>query len=308
MLDVRDLHAGYGRMEILHGLDLHVDAEEIVSLIGANGAGKTTTLRALAGMVSTDAGHASSFDGRAHRTGCALTRSCADGRGARRRRTASCSVRSRSPRTWRWAPTPSARVDDPRVAGRGLRACSRSSPSGGPSGPTTHVRRPAADAGHRPRPDGPAALLTLDEPSDRARAQPRRRRCSRRSPGSATTGVTVLIVEQNAAQALAISDRAYVIESGSIVLEGTGADLRRRRPRAVGLPRDLTDGVPGAHRDRLAARQAAMRARRRSSPPSSPAARSSLAPARSGGCGGSPDAGPTGACTTWQTRRRCTRR
>ena len=39
------------------------------------------------------------------------------------------------------------------------------------------------------------------------------------------TGVTVLIVEQNAAQALAISDRAYVIESGSIVLEGTGAEL-----------------------------------------------------------------------------------
>ena len=38
-------------------------------------------------------------------------------------------------------------------------------------------------------------------------------------------GVTVLIVEQNAAQALAISDRAYVIESGSIVLEGTGAEL-----------------------------------------------------------------------------------
>ena len=56
MLDVRDLHAGYGRMEILHGLDLHVDAEEIVSLIGANGAGKTTTLRALAGMVTPTQG------------------------------------------------------------------------------------------------------------------------------------------------------------------------------------------------------------------------------------------------------------
>ena len=56
MLDVRNLHAGYGRMEILHGLDLHVDAEEIVSLIGANGAGKTTTLRALAGVVTPTQG------------------------------------------------------------------------------------------------------------------------------------------------------------------------------------------------------------------------------------------------------------
>ena len=43
-------------MEILHGLDLHVDSQEIVSLIGANGAGKTTTLRALAGVV-TATGH-----------------------------------------------------------------------------------------------------------------------------------------------------------------------------------------------------------------------------------------------------------
>ena len=49
MLTVSDLHAGYRKLEILHGLDLHVNKGEIVSLIGANGAGKTTTLRTIAG-------------------------------------------------------------------------------------------------------------------------------------------------------------------------------------------------------------------------------------------------------------------
>ena len=55
-LSIEHLHGGYGRMEILHDLSLHVDAGEIVSLIGANGAGKTTTLRTIAGM-------ARAFDG-----------------------------------------------------------------------------------------------------------------------------------------------------------------------------------------------------------------------------------------------------
>ena len=48
-LELRGVHAGYGRMEILHDVSLRVDAGEIVSLIGANGAGKTTTLRELHG-------------------------------------------------------------------------------------------------------------------------------------------------------------------------------------------------------------------------------------------------------------------
>ena len=55
-LELRDVRAGYGRMEILHDVSLRVDPGEIVSLIGANGAGKTTTLRAIAGTVRTSAG------------------------------------------------------------------------------------------------------------------------------------------------------------------------------------------------------------------------------------------------------------
>ncbi len=67
-------------------------------------------------------------------------------------------------------------------------------------------------------------LLTLDEPSV-GLAPNLAQQVLEAITRIRETGVTVLIVEQNAAQALAISDRAYVIESGSIVLEGTGAEL-----------------------------------------------------------------------------------
>jgi branched-chain amino acid transport system ATP-binding protein len=56
LLDVRDLHAGYGDVEIVHGLDLHVDAGEVVALLGPNGAGKTTTLRTISALVPPLAG------------------------------------------------------------------------------------------------------------------------------------------------------------------------------------------------------------------------------------------------------------
>ena len=62
-LELRGVHAGYGRMEILHDVSLRVDAGEIVSLIGANGAGKTTTLRAIAGIVRLRPGSRSTSTG-----------------------------------------------------------------------------------------------------------------------------------------------------------------------------------------------------------------------------------------------------
>ena len=51
LLDVRDLHAGYGPIEVLHGIDLTVDEGEVVVVLGANGAGKTTTIRAISGTI-----------------------------------------------------------------------------------------------------------------------------------------------------------------------------------------------------------------------------------------------------------------
>ncbi len=56
LLDVKDLRAGYGVIEVLKGISLHVDAGEIVTVIGANGAGKTTTLSCISGIVKTRGG------------------------------------------------------------------------------------------------------------------------------------------------------------------------------------------------------------------------------------------------------------
>ncbi len=56
MLQVTDLKAGYGRVEVLHGLSFHVPKGQLVTLIGSNGAGKTTTLRAISGMLRPQSG------------------------------------------------------------------------------------------------------------------------------------------------------------------------------------------------------------------------------------------------------------
>jgi branched-chain amino acid transport system ATP-binding protein len=56
MLQVRDLKAGYGRVEVLHGLTFHVPRAQLVTLIGSNGAGKSTTLRAVSGMLRPKSG------------------------------------------------------------------------------------------------------------------------------------------------------------------------------------------------------------------------------------------------------------
>ncbi len=56
MLEIRNLVAGYGKVQVLHGIDLAVPEGRLVTLIGSNGAGKTTTLRALSGMIAPGAG------------------------------------------------------------------------------------------------------------------------------------------------------------------------------------------------------------------------------------------------------------
>ena len=52
MLSIKNLHAGYGKVEVLHGITLDVPKGQVVTLIGSNGAGKTTTMRAISGMIA----------------------------------------------------------------------------------------------------------------------------------------------------------------------------------------------------------------------------------------------------------------
>src|ERR1700748_3471246 len=56
MLSITNLHAGYGKVEVLQGISLEVPKGQVVTLIGSNGAGKTTTMRAVSGMIAPSAG------------------------------------------------------------------------------------------------------------------------------------------------------------------------------------------------------------------------------------------------------------
>jgi len=219
LLRLEKLSAGYRRLQILHGIDLEVGKGEVVALIGANGAGKTTTLRAISGLISPTEGDIV-FDGdsigglrpdlvvrkglvhvpqdRALFGRLTVAENLTMGAFTRRRATTSA-------------------LDEvldlfPILAER--KAQRADSMSGGQQQMLAIGRALMA----RPR------LLTLDEPSiglaPQLVAQVLRAVTQIRD-----AGVTVLIVEQNASQTLAISDRAYVMESGTIAVQGTGTEL-----------------------------------------------------------------------------------
>lgn len=220
MLEIDNLHAGYRRLEILHAVDMSIAENEIVSLIGANGAGKTTTLRALSGIISPTGGRIL-LDGtpihamRADRIVKAGLVHVAQDRalfgslpvfenlemGAYTQKHS--TVKDSLDQVYDLFPILADRRDQ--------RADTM---SGGQQQMLAIGRAMMA----KPR------VLTLDEPSV-GLAPKLAAEVLDAIVRIRDTGVTVLIVEQNAAQALEISDRAYVIESGSIVLTGTGHEL-----------------------------------------------------------------------------------
>ncbi|MBY6682807.1 ABC transporter ATP-binding protein [Rhodococcus sp. BP-316] len=220
MLEIDDLHAGYRRLEILHGVTMHLEKDEIVSLIGANGAGKTTTLRALSGLVTPSKGRimldGSDISGnRADRIVRSGLVHVAQDRALFGSLPVSENLEMGAYTQKRGSTKESLdRVFDlfPILAER--RTQRADTMSGGQQQMLAIGRAMMS----KPR------VLTLDEPSV-GLAPKLAAEVLEAIVRIRETGVTVLIVEQNAAQALAISDRAYVIESGSIVLAGTGAEL-----------------------------------------------------------------------------------
>ncbi|MDV6232934.1 ABC transporter ATP-binding protein [Rhodococcus cercidiphylli] len=220
MLEIDNLHAGYRRLEILHGVNLSVDRHEIVSLIGANGAGKSTTLRALSGMVSTSGGRIM-LDGnaihgmRADRIVRAGLVHVAQDRALFGSLTVADNLEMGAYTQKRSGVKESL---DQVYALFPILAERREQRADTMSGGQQQMLAIGRAMMSKPR------VLTLDEPSvglaPKLAAQVLEAIVRIRD-----SGVTVLIVEQNAAQALAISDRAYVIESGSIVLTGTGPEL-----------------------------------------------------------------------------------
>ena len=221
MLEVSDLHAGYGDVQVLLGVSFRVATGEVVSLVGPNGAGKTTLLRCIAGLHPVSRGGVA-WEGRsihrdgAHRIveqGIALV---PEGRRLFTRMTVEENLRlgAFAPRALTARREGLERVFAifPRLAER--RRQLAATLSGGEQQMVAVGRALMS----RPR------LLLLDEPSLGLAprivegilgilAQVRR------------DGVGVLLVEQNVRAALALSDRGYVLERGRISLAGSGRDL-----------------------------------------------------------------------------------
>jgi branched-chain amino acid transport system ATP-binding protein len=229
LLEIAGLEAGYGKIAVLHGVDLIVGKAEIVALLGPNGAGKTTLLRAVSGLLPTSAGRIA-FDG-------------ADLAGAGPRETARAglvhvveghriftqlSVSDNLllaaydlPRRERARRVEEALAYFPEIAEK------RHDRGGSLSGGQQQMLAVAQGLVRRPR------LLMLDEPSaglspvlvDRVLAVARR---------LCEDGTSILLVEQLVDKALALADRVYALARGRIVLAAaTGdADLKHRLEHA----------------------------------------------------------------------------
>jgi branched-chain amino acid transport system ATP-binding protein len=220
LLELADVRAGYGPVEVLDGLGLHVDQGEIVVVLGANGAGKTTLLRAISGMIPL---HGSvRFDDTevAGRKPEELVRMgmahVPQGRGTFNDLTVEENLRVGG------FARPAAEVAEavdrwldafPRLRER------RDQTAGSMSGGEQQMLAIARALMSRPR------LLLLDEPSLGLAPLITADVFERIAEINVELGMSVLVVEQNANLALSIAQRGYVLETGSIVASGTAEEL-----------------------------------------------------------------------------------
>jgi len=220
LLEINDVSSHYGRILALKGIDLRVAEGELVALVGANGAGKTTLRRCLSGVQPLSGG-AIRFDGAditrlsaERRVGAGIAQ-VPEGRqvfgplsvednlrlGAFRRRGA--DVAADLERMYALFPI----LRDKRLL-----------PAGTLSGGQQQMLAIARALMSHPR------LLLLDEPS-MGLAPLLVAEIFRAVQDLKRQGTTIFLVEQNATAALAIADRGYVLETGAVVMEGTGAAL-----------------------------------------------------------------------------------
>ncbi len=221
MLDLRDVVCCYGQVTALKGVSLTVGKGELVALIGANGAGKSTTLKAISGLLHPIAGTIV-FDG--HNITNASARAilslgiahCPEGRRVFPQMSVLENLEMgaylRSDR--REIAADMARVFDqfPRLAER------RQQPAGTLSGGEQQMLAIGRALMSRPK------LVLFDEPS-LGLAPTMVERTFDIVSSIRAAGATVLMVEQNASAALNMCDRAYLLESGSLALEGSGREL-----------------------------------------------------------------------------------
>jgi branched-chain amino acid transport system ATP-binding protein len=222
VLKVDKIHTFYGKIEALKGISIHVDQGEIVTLIGANGAGKSTTLKTISGLLSPRTGTidllGETISGlKVHEVTAKGVIQVPEGRRIFPRMTVEenlemgAFLRSKDPagvkESMEWVFELLPRLKERRTQKGGTL-------SGGEQQMLATARGLMADP----------KLLMLDEPSmglapvvvelifDTIRKLNEK-------------GITILLVEQNAAMALTVANRGYVLETGKIALEGTGKEL-----------------------------------------------------------------------------------
>ena len=221
MLQVRDVQISYGRVPAVHGVSFELSAGHIVAIVGANGSGKSTILRAIAGLNQVEGGEIA-FEGRpierlaAHRRvglGLALV---PEGRHVFPRLTVERNLQlgayTRRDRREVAATLDLVYQTFPVLARR--RQQSAGTLSGG------EQQMLAIGRGLMSRPK----LLMLDEPSWGI-APMIVNTIFETITAINRTGVSILLVEQNVQRALSLANRAYVLQTGRIVLSGTGAEL-----------------------------------------------------------------------------------
>ena len=235
LLEVRGLHVLYGHVHAVRGVSLSVRRGQIATLIGPNGAGKSSTLNAIAGLLRPAAGEVL-LDGQpltgfpAHqvaRTGAVLV---PEGRGILQRMTVEENLKVAAEMH------PGRDLRD-RIESQLKRFPSldrrRSLPAGQLSGGEQQMLAIARALLQRPR------LLLLDEPS-MGLSPVLVRQVFEILASIQREGISLLLVEQNARAALAVSEHAYVLERGQIVLDGPARDLAQdERLKAAYLGGDV---------------------------------------------------------------------
>ena len=220
MLEVRDLHVSYGEIRALKGVSFGVAEGEVVALLGNNGAGKTTTLRAISGMLAARQGDVV-FEGgslvgvASHAIVRRGVTHVPEGRHIFNRLSVLENLEMGAfTRSDLGVPEDIDRVFSifPRLKER------RAQVAGTLSGGEQQMLAIGRALMARPR------LLLLDEPS-MGLAPVLVEQIFETVQTINRQGVTILLVEQNAAMALSIAGRGYVLETGNLVLEGSARDL-----------------------------------------------------------------------------------
>jgi branched-chain amino acid transport system ATP-binding protein len=221
-LEIKDLRVHYGKIEAIKGISFHVNQGEIVTLIGANGAGKTTTLKTISGLRGVSSGSVI-FDGKdiskmaAHdRVNLGISQA-PEGRGIFPGMTVLENLEMG--KFHRKDRRNEMNEDLEMVYHLFPRLKERAFQDGGTlSGGEQQMLAIGRSLMARPK------VLLLDEPS-MGLAPQMIANIFRIITEINKTGVTILLVEQNAQQALQRADRAYILETGNIVKEAKASDL-----------------------------------------------------------------------------------